>query len=605
MRNFQTSLRIILLGAAITALVLFALYPGLHGGFYFDDAPNIVENSSIHLETLSRDSLQASLNGPSAGPLGRPVSVLSFALTHYIFGLDAFAFKAINLAIHLFNGLLVGWLVTLLLQSLRGIRCSNTARTWLPFWVATAWLVHPIHFVAIMMAVQRMTLLATMFTLLALIFHLKATLQTPNLRMHWFWLACAWLMFWPLAVLSKETGLLFPLLVLVITFFSGSSLPSSDKSRRWLTHLALAALALTALIMLWRMGLGWLEQGYAMRPFTLQERLLTEARVLWFYVAQTLIPSYGAFGLYLDDFSLSTGLLTPQSTLLAVLGVVCSIAVIFFGRRLAPVLGFAAAWFLIGHSLESTFVPLEIAHEHRNYLPSIGLLFGLAYLGARILDHIKMDHPKLTASSAAIIPIALLVLFTWLRSEQAVNPLIGTQIEATRHPESARANHAAAMALFKAGYGDANDPIGAQSIRFYLEKSGALNPTFKIGYLSLIAWACASNRPVETQWLSALADRLAHTPFAPNDSSLPDKLLMPLVTMSKCLPRQDVLKLFEAGASNSRVSKSVRARFLDAASDYELLVSLDIDSAQSYLKRAVSIWPHDPQLNTKLKSYSF
>lgn len=601
----RKTLQTIALWTVITAAAFTTLFSGLRGEFYFDDVPNIVENTAIHIDALSIDSLNASLSGLSAGPLGRPVSTLSFALTHYFFGLDPFAFKAINLAIHLINGILVGWLVSLLLRSLRGIHISSAARIWLPRWVAAAWLMHPINFVAIMMAVQRMTLLATMFTLLALIFHLKATHHSLSSRTKWLLLVWSWLIFWPLAVMSKETGLIFPLFVLVITFFSGAHALPSEKSKAWIITAVLAVITLVGLGMLWRIGLGWLDAGYAMRSFTLVERVLTEARVLWFYVAQTLFPSYSSFALYLDGYPLSTGLLTPASTLPAVLGVGILIAAVFLGRHRAPLLGFVIAWFLAGHSIESTFIPLEIAHEHRNYLPSIGLLFGSAYLGTMLLGRIKMDYPKRTTSAAASIPIVLLALFTWLRAEQLANPLVGAQIEVTRHPESARANHEAGLALFKAGYGDTGDPIGAQNIRFYLEQSEKVDPTFKFGHLSLIVWACASNRPLETRWFDAMAFQLEHTPFAPKDRVLPSLLLKPLVNMPQCLKRQDALLLFEAGAKNSRASQYVRARFLDAASDYELIVSHDTDSAKNYLKRAVSIWPHDAQLNNKLKSYSF
>jgi hypothetical protein len=602
MHSWQKNLLTIVLWALITTTAFAVFFPALHGGFYFDDIPNIVENNAIHIDNLSIGSLKASLSGTSAGPLGRPVSTLSFAITHYFFGSDPFAFKAINLAIHLINGLLVSWLASLLLLTLRGINISNSAKRWLPLWVSAAWLMHPINFVAIMMAVQRMTLLATMFTLLALTFHLKA-MHCSGHRKKWWWLACAWLIFLPLAVLSKETGLLFPLYVLSIAIFTDKHLLLSEKTKRWVAPATLSVIALTGLGMLWHMGWGWLDAGYAMRPFTLLERMMTEARVLWFYVAQILIPNYGSFALYLDNFPLSTGLLTPLSTLVAILALGISITAAFISRYRAPVLGFAVAWFLIGQSLESSFIPLEIAHEHRNYLPSFGLIFGFAYLGAILLGRIKMDNPKLITTAAAGIPIALLALFTWLRAEQLANPLIGAQIEATRHPESARANHEAARALIKAGYGDTGDPIGAQSIRFYLEQSEKVDPTFKFGYLSLIVWACASNRPVETQWLGAMTSQLEHAPFAPKDRALPGMLLKPLVSMSKCLKRQDVLRLFEAGAKNPRISLYVRSRFLEAASDYELLVSHDTGSAISYLKRAASIWPYDVRLNSKLKSY--
>jgi len=47
---------------------------------------------------------------------------------------------------------------------------------------------------------------------------------------------------------------------------------------------------------------------------------------------------------------------------------------------------FAIAWFLVGHVIESSVIALELVHEHRNYLPSFGILFGAAWYVTRWLD---------------------------------------------------------------------------------------------------------------------------------------------------------------------------------------------------------------------------
>ena len=593
---------------AILVLVLTVMAHGLKGGFFFDDNPNIVENSAVHLQTLSLAALRDSLAGPSAGPLGRPVSVLSFALTHYFFGLDPFAFKAVNLAIHLLNGLLVAWLVALLLRALPEQRLSAKSRAWLPLWVAAIWLVHPINFMAVMLAVQRMTLLSGLFMLLALICHLQAMLSPNRQAKYWAWLGAGWLLFWPLSVLSKETGLLFPLYILAVTLLTRPASPARKEWQRrelWVVSAALFSLLIIAAAMLTYLGVSWLETAYAMRPFTLTERLLTEARVLWFYAAQIVLPDYAAFGLYLDDFTLSTGLLQPLLTLFAVAGWVAVFAGIWLFRQCQPLLCFAALWFLVGHALESTFLPLEIAHEYRNYLPSIGLIAGAGYAALMALQKLKMDHRSQTTGLLAIAAVLMVALFTWLRAEQMSDPLLSSQIEATRHPQSARANHAAALALIKAGYGDAGDPMGSLNIRFYLQQAGAADPSFKLGYQSLIFWACASARPVERQWVDEFARRLEHTPYAPKDHELPGLFYEHLLNLPKCLNRQDALGLFMAGASNTRISNSLRARFFEAAADYELLVSLDHRSAQNYLTRSFTLTPHDPKLKKKLESFDF
>jgi len=590
---------------AILALTLAVMTPGLKGGFFFDDNPNIVQNNAIHIENLTLASLKGSIDGPTAGPLGRPISVLSFALTYYFFGLDPFAFKAINLAIHVINGLLVAWLVTLLLRTLPGVPLSEKARTGLPLWVAAIWLIHPINIVPVMLAVQRMTLLSGMFMLLALIGHLKAVSTPPGGNSKWPWFAASWLIFWPLSVLSKETGLLFPLYVLAITLlFQPAKLPSPRK-KSWVVPTSIFSLLLIALAMLSLLGWRWLDTAYAMRPFSPAERLMTETRALWFYAAQIVIPDHRAFGLYLDDFSLSTGILHPPQTLLAVIGLVIVILGIWRFRHRQPVLCLAAAWFLVGHSLESSFLPLEIAHEYRNYLPSIGLIFGVGYLGATVLQKLKLDHQTLTTGLTATIPVLVLTLFTWIRADQLGNPLVGSQIEATRHPQSARANYSAALALVQSGYGDTGDPIGGHNVRFYLQQAGAVDSSFKFGYLSLVVWACASGRSVERPWLDEFAHRLEHTPFSPQDRELPNHLLTPLLNMPKCLNRQDALRLFVAGSSNPKISNPLRAQFLEAVADYELLVSLDPHAARNYLAKASIVSPDDTKLSRKLKSFGF
>lgn len=587
-----------LLSLAATSLVYLQ---ALHGGFLFDDFPNIVENSSIHLASLSFQGLVGSLTGASAGPLGRPVSVLSFALTYLYFGLDPYAFKAINLAIHLTNGLLVGWFVLLLVRQESILQVSNGARKWLPVWVATAWLLHPIHFVAINMAVQRMTLLAAMFMLLALITHMKAVYSSRGRLLNWGWGIFAWGVFWPLAVLSKETGLLFPIFAMLLTFFASDSRHHAHRGNVRLIALTGGAVALVAIGMYWKIGFLWLDAGYSVRDFTMYERLLTQTRVLWFYLGQTLLPNHASFALYLDWFTVSRGWFEPESTFFAVLAWGVTISTVIRYRRHQPALVFGLAWFLLGHSMESTFVPLEIAHEHRNYLPALGAVLTVGIVGARIFDQLSFKQSKLVPVSVSLATLIVLGGLTCLRSAQMSDPQIGAQIEATRHETSARANYVAALTLIRAGYGDGDDSMGAKNIRFYLEQAERSDRGFKLGYLALIVWACSSERPVDGLWLDGFSGSLENTTFAYGQFSLPAALTKAFAVMPGCLARNDVLRLFEAGSRNFRVGGGIRARFLEGAADYELVVQRDPVSANNYYLRAIELDAGNIGLRNKIK----
>lgn len=592
----------LLFWAIAFGLLVTVMRPGLYGQFMFDDFPNIVDNSAVHLTTLEPNAILHSLSGPVAGPLGRPISVISFGVTHYFFGLDPFAFKAVNLIIHAINSMLVAWFVTLLLRSVRVHIIPETVMRGLPAWVALAWMVHPINILPIMLVVQRMTLLSGTFLLLGLICHMKGVGTEAQKGIRWSWLIVGWLICWPLAIASKETGLLFPLYAASTGLLSWTPSERGRFSKRWLALIAI--FLLMAVMVLSFVGRAWLDQGYAMRTFTMVERLMTEARVLWFYLGQIIVPNHEAFGLFLDDFSISKGLLNPPTTTLALIGWTGAIAIIACFWRQQPILSFSLTWFLVGHLLESTVLPLELVHEYRNYMPSIGPIVGIGYFGLTWLQKAKLDHRTTTITLVAVISVLVLGLLTWLRAQQLGNPRTGSQIEAERHPQSARANHQAAITLIKSGYGDANDPIGGMQIEFYLKRATSADPSFKSGSLDLILWACSSNRRVEQSWIEQAENRLAHTPYGPDDWNIPHSMLTQLMNVPKCLGEQDVLRLFDAGADNPRIDRRLRRGFLEAASDYSLLVMHSPEIAKRYLVKASAAAPEDLALSNKLKSFN-
>jgi hypothetical protein len=84
---------------------------------------------------------------------------------------------------------------------------------------------------------------------------------------------------------------------------------------------------------------------------------------------------------------------------------------------------------------------------------------------------------------------------------------------------------------------------------------------------------------------------------------MPSQILNFLMALPKCLDQRDALRLFEAGALNLKASALIQARFLDAASDYQLLVSVDPASAREYMLRATKAAPNDGNLRNKLAGF--
>jgi len=256
-----------------------------------------------------------------------------------------------------------------------------------------------------------------------------------------------------LGAYTKETAVLLPLYALLL---DRALYPDAPYWRRWLRLPAGLRLALVvaALAVVFGLAAWHYAPGYAGRPFTLTERVLTQARVLWFYVGLVALPRIDAFGLHHDDIAISTGLLAPWTTLPAVLGLagLGLLAWRCLDRR--PLIGLGLLWFLAGHVLESTVVPLEIAHEHRNYLPLLGLL--LAGAGAVM----AVDLPRRLLTALAVVAGVAFAATTALRADQWGNELGMSRYEVLHHPRSAQArNNLASDLVWRGHYAEAREHL--------------------------------------------------------------------------------------------------------------------------------------------------
>ena len=102
------SARWFLLLALAATLALYA--KGLDGPFLFDDHIHITQNNWVKIESLGWPDLAQAWNSSFSNfPSDRPLSQLTFGINHALNGLDPWAFKTTNLAIHLATGLIVGY----------------------------------------------------------------------------------------------------------------------------------------------------------------------------------------------------------------------------------------------------------------------------------------------------------------------------------------------------------------------------------------------------------------------------------------------------------------------------------------------------------------
>ncbi len=376
-----TKLQWALVVVAIVATTIVYL-PGLAGPFLFDDGPNLLYNPFIHLESLNGSALKDAALSNESGILRRPISSLSFALNYYFSGgFFPVAFKLSNLVIHVLNGILVFVLVKRLTARLLPRDSAESVSVMLvPAVAAGWWLLHPLQLTSVLYVVQRMTSLSAFFVLAGLLVFTigRARLErgaAGGLPLMWAGIVCGG----TLGVLSKENAALIPLYALVIELCCFSRADLAAVRRRQLRIFYWVVLGGPVLLALSYAAThpGFVLDGYQGRSFTPAERLLTQPRVLFFYLGLIVFPSRNSLALYHDDFVVSEGLLTPATTLVALVGWVALVAIAFRYRRRLPALFFAVAWYLAGHVMESTVLPLEMVFEHRNYLPSVGPILAL------------------------------------------------------------------------------------------------------------------------------------------------------------------------------------------------------------------------------------
>ncbi|OQW93153.1 MAG: hypothetical protein BWK79_12640, partial [Beggiatoa sp. IS2] len=366
-----------------------------------------------------------------AGALGRPISMLSFALQFYDWPINAWSFKYVNLMIHLLNGCLVFWLLLLLTQVLS---LSYSKRLLLAMVTASIWLLHPLQVTTVLYVVQRMTQLSVLFTLIGLISYVQGRYdlaQGKSIK-GFIKVSLGIGLGGILATLSKENGVL---LVFYVLALETTILQTVTKPPYWRVWFAVFVyLPMTLLSLYFATRFDSLLQDYVVRDFTMGERLLTEARILVDYLAKILLLHPTDFCLFQDDYPISPTLLVPLTTLFAVIFIIAIFVIGIQQRRTIPLLSLAIFWFFAGHILESSFVALVPYFEHRNYLPMLGILFAVVYGGLSLIERISTIRPLLIVLS--VIWLLLFPLLTYSQTILWAKPLEQAMLWAQKKPLS-------------------------------------------------------------------------------------------------------------------------------------------------------------------------
>lgn len=429
----------------LLALIAWVYAPGVSGPAILDDFSSVMVLDNL------RDSPEGALDAifsDHSGPLGRPVSIATFIAERVFLQGDISLSKTVNIGLHLVNTVL--WylvFITLLAPSRRTMSVIMVSILTAALWATTPLLVS-----TVLYSVQRMAMLACFFmlvTILAYVAWRNAYLSGSFHALH----ALAVGVFAVLAVFSKETGIVvLPILLALecLWFRWRSSDGCVDKGlRNGSMGMLVAGLLIILSVLLFFPDT--LLGSYRHLEFSALERLSAQAGILWEYLGQVVWPDTSIMGIHHDDATIAKYAGDDGTNLLGILGWACLLFVIplVHAHELAAKILFCGLFFLIGHSTESTILPLELYYEHRNYFPAGGVFLLLALLLTRIVSVWRRVGP----------PVCVYLCLVWLLLASRTSALVQVWssepllrvFHIAGHPDSYRANSDMASELASRG----------------------------------------------------------------------------------------------------------------------------------------------------------
>jgi tetratricopeptide (TPR) repeat protein len=362
-------------------LLLVAFLGAIYGNsfknsWHYDDRHNIIQNQDVHLKELTFGAIKKSLSlKPDRGYANvRPLAYLSFAFNYYFGELDQFGYHVVNFSIHLLAGLILYLFIrkTLCLPIFK--KRYEASAPMISLMAALFWATHPIQVGAVTYIVQRMASMAGMLFLLSMYAYVLARTAANGKKCNWAFIVCVLAGLGALA--TKENAVMLPICLYFYDLFLIQGINRQNFRRS--IKMAFFPILLVLIAILFLADMNWIMELYAVRSFTPGQRLLTEARVVLFYLSLLAYPTSDRLTL-IHQIDISTSLIDPWQTLPAMGAVIVLGASPFLLARKWPLGAYCLLFFFLNHAIEGSILPLELIYEHRNYLPSM-LIFVLPAL---------------------------------------------------------------------------------------------------------------------------------------------------------------------------------------------------------------------------------
>jgi len=386
-------------------IILLVVYSNsFHGDWHFDDYANIIENPNVQIKSLSFSELKQSFIGIYQDRLLRPFSYASFALNYYVGGLNVFGFHLVNFFIHYLSSVfLFLFIINTLKLPLLKEQYANIAYP-VALLATVLWSVHPVFVTSVSYIVQRMTSMAGLFYIMAMYFYLKGRTSETTGKSIGFFIFCV--LAGLASLLTKENAVMLPFSILLfdLLLIQGAS---KENIHKFVKILILPFILFIIVGALYTGGFTINVFGaYAGRDFTMVERLLTEPRIIIFYLSLLFYPILSRLTL-LYDIDISHSLWQPWTTLPSIFLIICLIVAAIYLCRKRPLWSFCILFFFLNHIIEGTVIPLELIYEHRNYLPAMFLFIPAAQFFVYVMDY--FSYKRILQFAAVFGVIVILV----------------------------------------------------------------------------------------------------------------------------------------------------------------------------------------------------
>jgi len=580
----------------ISVLVITSIIymPALDSGFFLDDFPNL-----SRLAEIDQYGYGYYLFDGASSTLGRPLSLFSFSLQHTAWPDNPYVFKLVNLFIHLMNGVLISLICSFIANYLN---LSLKEKCFLIFSVTCLWILHPIQLTTTLYVVQRMTELSAFFTLLGILYYLYER-RNLSLSKTWYVYLRSGLILTiltVLAILSKENGILLPLFVLIceITLFQ-------SEKRNGLWYMWSLIILVTPLLLLAGylfLNLDSTINSYKnFRDYSMYERLLTQNEILVSYLNHIALPRPSAFTLYHDDYPISTQISGNTSLVFSMILIICLLIAGIYWIKRSPLFSLGIFWFFGGHLLESTFLNLELYFEHRNYLPSFGIILIIIWMTILISRKIsKAQFILIPMFVYQILVITVTVIEVKLWSDPRQQAIEWVRV----HPDSKRSlSNLGTQYLRSREYDEAFRVYENMSQKFPDDVFPELK---KIAILG-----CISGREIDATRWDYVTNKAKNIPYKNNNSVLAEiHLIVDVMGSDDCeaIDKNRFIELIMALAENPELYRwkadlydelSILAYSMSEIHDALIYINKSLDISGTILRKLFKL-----QLLITLERYS-